>query len=121
MAKEFKSTIAKCNNSLTPELDKLSWKHLKAIVKDNICLNNFVNIANICINIEHWLLYFKMLSSIIILKSNKASYNSSKMFQLIVLLNMLSKLIEKVIGERLQFQVIQKNFIYPCQLDSLKQ
>jgi len=34
---------------------------------------------------------------------------------------MLDKLIEKVIGERLQFQLILKNFIYSCQLDGLKQ
>jgi len=34
---------------------------------------------------------------------------------------MLGKLLEKVISERLQFQAISKNFIYPCQLGSLKQ
>ena len=34
---------------------------------------------------------------------------------------MLSKLIEKVIGKRLQFQLILKDFIYLYQLDSLKQ
>jgi len=37
------------------------------------------------------------------------------------MLNMLGRLIEKVIGERLQFQLISKNFIYPCQLSELKQ
>jgi len=34
---------------------------------------------------------------------------------------MLDKLIKKVIGKRLQFQSISKNFIYPCQLGRLKQ
>jgi len=34
---------------------------------------------------------------------------------------MLGKLIEKVIGERLQFQALSKKFIYPCQLEELKQ
>ena len=53
-----------------------------------------------------------MCLTIIIPKPNKASYNSPKMFQPIVLLNMLEKLIEKVIGERLKFQVISNNFIY---------
>jgi len=33
---------------------------------------------------------------------------------------MLDKLIEKVIGERLQFQVIANNFIHPSQLEELK-
>jgi len=48
-------------------------------------------------------------------------YNFSKSFQPIVLLNTLDKLIEKVIGNRLQFQSILNNFIYPSQLSGLKQ
>ena len=43
------------------------------------------------------------------------------MFQPIVLLNTLSKLIEKAISKRLQFQLISKNFIHSCQLGGLKQ
>ena len=101
LAEEFRSAITKCNNSSTSEPDKLSWKYLKAIVKDDIYLNNFVNIANMYINLEYWLLYFKMSLSIIIFKPNKASYDSPKMFQPIVLLNILGKLIEKVISKRL--------------------
>ena len=53
-------------------------------------------------------------------KPNKASYNSPKMFRPIILLNILSKLIERVIGKRLQFQLISKNVIHPCQLGGLK-
>ena len=34
---------------------------------------------------------------------------------------MLEKLIKKAIGERIQFQVISKNFIYLNQLGKLKQ
>ena len=51
--KEFRSSIVKYNNSSTPDMDKVSWKHLKAIIKDDTCLNNFVNIANTCINLGH--------------------------------------------------------------------
>jgi len=43
------------------------------------------------------------------------------MFQPIVLLNTLGKLIKKVIEERLLFQAISNNFIYPNQLGGLKQ
>jgi len=43
------------------------------------------------------------------------------MFRSIVLLNMFGKLIEKVIGKRLQLQALSKNVIHLCQLDSLKQ
>ena len=48
-------------------------------------------------------------------------YNSSKIFRPIVLLNMLGKLIKKVIGERLQYQSITLNFVHPNQLGRLKQ
>ena len=61
-----------------------------------------------------------MLTSIIIPKPNKASYNTPKTFRPIVLLNMLRKLIEKVIGKRLQFQLLSKNIIHSCQLGGLK-
>jgi len=37
------------------------------------------------------------------------------------ILNMLSKLIEKVIGKKLQFQALSKNTIHSCQLCGLKQ
>ena len=66
-------------------------------------------------------MYFKVLTSTVILKSNKESYNSSKAFRPIVLLNTISQLIEKVTSKILQFKSISKDFIYSCQLGSLKQ
>lgn len=47
-------------------------------------------------------------------------YDTLKLFRPIVLLNMLGKLIEKVIGYRLQFYEISNNFIHQSQLGSLK-
>ena len=63
----------------------------------------------------------QMSSSIIIPKPNKTSYDSSKMFCLIVLLNTLEKPVKKVIGEKLQFHLISNNFIHSNQLEELKQ
>jgi len=74
-------------------------------VDDDKCLSNIVSIANICINLRYWPLHLKKSTSIIISKSNKATYNSPKMFQPIVLFNILGKLIKKVIGERLQTSI----------------
>ena len=48
------------------------------------------------------------------------TYNQPKVFQPIVLLNTLGKLIEKVIAERIQFTVTSNNFIHSSQLDRLK-
>ena len=71
--------------------------------------------------LDHWPLHFKISTSIIISKLNKESYDFSKAFRPIVLLNNLGKLIKKVIGKRLQFQSILNNFIHPSQLGRLKQ
>ena len=66
-------------------------------------------------------MHFKSSMTIIILKPNKKSYDSPKSFWPIVLLNMLGKLIKKVIGKYLQFLLISNNFIYLSQLGGLKQ
>ena len=118
---EFLSSINKCNNDLTPGPNRLSWRYLKVIIKNLTYLSNIINIANMCIELEHWLSHFKMFIPIIIPKLNKASYDIPKKFRPIVLLNTLGKLIEKAISERLQFQALSKNTIYPCQLGELKQ
>ena len=47
-------------------------------------------------------------------------YDNPKAFCPIVLLNTLSKLVEKVIAERLQFTIASNNFIHPSQLGGLK-
>jgi len=117
---ELKQVIAKYNDSLAPGLDKLLWRHLKIIIKQDECLTNITNIANVCINLGHWPDYFKHSSTIIIPKPNKLSYDHVKMFCFIVHLNTLGKLMEKVIAERIQFTVMKNNFIHPCQLGGLK-
>jgi len=103
---EFRNAIFNCNNSSMPRPNKLSWHHLKIIINNSVCLSKIIDIANVCFDICFWPSHFKISISIIIPKPNKESYNSSKSFRPIVLLNTISKLIEKVIEERLQFYAI---------------
>jgi len=117
---EFKFMLSSCNNSFTPGPDKLSWNHLKIIFEDNECLDTFVRIANTYINLGYWPSHFKISTTIVIPKPNKKSYDSPKSFRPIVLLNTMGKLIEKVIGERLQFNTVSNNFIHLSQLGGLK-
>ena len=77
---KFKCSISNCNNSSTPELDKLSWNHLKCILNQDKCLSNIINIANACINLGYWPAHFKRSTIIVIPKPNKQSYNHSKSF-----------------------------------------
>ena len=51
--KELKQAIIKCNDSSAPGPDKLSWQHLKIIIKQDECLVNIINIANAYINLGH--------------------------------------------------------------------
>jgi len=112
LEEEFTIAIAKYNNSSTPGPDKLSWSHLKHVLKDKLCLMNIIKITNTCLDIGYWLSYFKTSTTIIIPKLNKVSYDMFKSFRPIVLLNTLGKLIEKVISDRLQFHTVSNNFIY---------
>ena len=117
---EFRQAINKCNNSSVSGLDKLTWHHLKSILKQDDCLNNIINITDTCINLEHWLNYFKCSSIVVIPKPNKLVYNQPKSFYSIVLLNTLGKLIEKVVAKRLQFIITKNDFIHLSQLGGLK-
>ena len=118
--KEFRNAITNYNNFFIPGPDKLLWSHLKIILKDGNCLSNIISIANTCINLGYWLSHFKRSMIVIISKSNKQLYDSPKLFRLIVLLNTVSKLIKKVISERLQFTTASNNFIHLSQLGDLK-
>ena len=117
---KFRQAINKRNNSLALRPDKLTWHHLKTILKQDVCLTNIINITDACINLGHWPNYFKYSSTVVIPKPNKLVYDQPKYFCPIMLLNTLGKLIEKVITERLQFLIAKNDFIYPSQLGSLK-
>ena len=97
--------ISSCNNLSTLGPDNLSWNYLKSILKHDECLIKIIGIANACINLGYWPNHFKKLTTIIIPKPNKLSYNLPKSFRPIVLLNTLGKLIKKVIGEKIQFYI----------------
>ena len=56
---EFKQALIKCNNSSALGPDKLMWRHLKVILKQDVCLSHIINIADVCINLEHWPNHFK--------------------------------------------------------------
>ena len=118
--KEFRTVISSYNNSSASGPDKLLWSHLKIILKDNKCLNTIIHIANACINLGYWLSHFKISTMVVIPKPNKKLYDSPKSFRPIVLLNTVGKLIEKVIGEKLQFNTVLNDFIHPSQLGGLK-
>jgi len=117
---EFSSAIQKCVDTSAPGPDRMSWRHWKIIFKNDECFSKIINIANACIILGFWPEYFKVSATVIIPKPNKPSYDNPKAFRPIVLLNTLSKVIEKVIAERIQFIVASNDFLHPSQLGGLK-
>ena len=118
---ELINVIEKCNNSSALGPDKLTWSHIKIIIRDKDCLSKLIDIANTCIDLGYWPSHFKLSTIVIIPKPNKTVYDLPKLYWPIVLLNTIGKLFEKMIGEHLQFYTISNNFIHQSQLGGLKQ
>jgi len=118
---EFIDTIAKYNNSSAPGPDHITWRTLKCIINNEQCITHIVRLANACINLSTWPSHFKESTSVIIPKPQKPSYDMPKSFRPIVLLNTLSKLIEKVISHKMQFHTTANGYIYPNQLGGVQQ
>jgi len=74
------NAIEKCNNLSMPGLDKLTWSHIKSIIRNNDCICKFIDIANTCIELEHWLSHFKTSTTVVIPKPNKAMFDSPKSY-----------------------------------------
>ena len=72
---EFTSVIAKYSNELASSSNKLTWRHMKLIVKDKMCLKNIIDITNVCFEVGHWSSHFKSSTTIVISKPNKLFYN----------------------------------------------
>ena len=50
---EFEMAISKSNDLSAPVPDKISWKLLIHIIKDESCLSSIINITNACINLGY--------------------------------------------------------------------
>ena len=92
---ELIDVIKKCNNLSAPGLDKLTWSHIKLIIKDEDCIAKLIDIANACIELGYWPSHFKSSTMVIIPKSNKSIYDLPKSYCPIVLLNTIRKLFKK--------------------------
>jgi len=77
---ELIDAMKKCNNSSAPGLDKLTWNHIKSIIRNEDCIFKLIDIANVCIGLGHWPSHFKTSTTIIIPKPNKFAYDSLKLY-----------------------------------------
>ena len=77
---ELIDAIEKCNNSSALGPNKLTWSHIKIIIRDEDCLSKIIDIANACIDLGYWLSHFKLSTIVIIPKPNKTVYDSPKSY-----------------------------------------
>jgi len=77
---ELIDVIDKCNNLSAPGPDKLTWSHIKFIIRNKECIFKFLDIANTCIDLGYWPSHFKISTTVIILKPNKSTFDSPKSY-----------------------------------------
>ena len=95
---EIQEALKACFNVSAPGPDYITWQYLKHILSNNTSAVGILSLANVCLSLHHWPRHFKESVSVIIPKPDKPAYDTPKAFRPIIPLNMLSKLIEKMIA-----------------------
>ncbi|KAF5309958.1 hypothetical protein D9619_010442 [Psilocybe cf. subviscida] len=109
---ELTDALSSCSNCSAPGPDHIKWTHLKYLVKDTHCMRVLLSLANACLRVGHWPATLKESLSVIIPKPGKPSYSAPKAFRPIALLNMLGKLIKKMLANRMQFNAVGLNIFH---------
>jgi len=120
-ALELTDALASCSSRSSPGPDHITWVHLKVILESHKAIPILLDLANACIQVGQWPKHFKDSISVIIPKPGKPSYSTPKSFRPIVLLNTIGKLIEKMISNRLQFDMIKFDLVHPNQIGGVRQ
>jgi hypothetical protein len=97
------------------------WRHLKRIIHDSYTSHLFLWLANTCFQSGHWPAEFKASTTMVIPKPGKLLYDTPKLFRLIVLLNTLGKMFEKILSNRLQFEAAGHGVLHPNQFGGVCQ
>jgi len=120
-ALELTDSLSSCSSRSSPGPDHITWVHLKAVLENEKSVQLLVTLADACIRVDHWPKHFKDSVSVIIPKPGKPTYSTPKSFRPIVLLNTVGKLIEKMISNRLQFDMIKYDLVHPNQVGGVRQ
>jgi hypothetical protein len=119
---ELVDALQSCAKNTTLGPDHVSWRLIKQFIKSDLgVVELIINVANASINHGHWPAHFKQSVSVIIPKPGKPVYNKAKAFRPIVVLNMMGKLIKKMIARRLQFESLDLGTLHPCQTGGIMQ
>ena len=95
---EMQKKLKICSNISAPGSDHITWWYSKLIFTNKTYAVGILFIVNTYLLLQHQSKHFKKLVSVIISKLDKSAYNTSKIFRPIVLLNILGKLIKKMVA-----------------------
>ena len=116
--REIKNAIFSSSIKKASDLDKISFLILQKLYH---AISNLFNIAfSDLIKNEYHLQCWKKSIDVILKKSNKVNYSQSKFYRIIMLLNCLSKIFEKIIVTRLSYFVKHSNLLYNEQIRDRK-
>ena len=107
------------SNSSAPGNDHVTWRHLKLVIKDETALQALALLFNKIIDEGVWPHQLKDAVSCIIPKPKKPAYDIPKAFRPIALLNMIGKLLTKVVAKRLQFEAQGHNLFHDGQFGGI--
>ena len=116
---ELEDAIKTCANSSAPGPSQLSWRLLKAFLRDDSFQQGFLRLANGCLFDSIWPAAFKASTTVIIPKPGKDSYTSAKNYRPIALLETPGKLISKLIAKWLQSDNVLCDIAHPLQFGGL--
>ena len=117
---EVKQALKSTLNSSAPGEDHITWGLLKGILSDYPTAHALVLLFNRVMDESVWPSALKMAISVVIPKPNKDDYSMPKSYRPIALLNVLGKLLTKVLADRLQFDAAKFNLLHPGQFGGVQ-
>ncbi|KAF8730031.1 hypothetical protein AX14_005795 [Amanita brunnescens Koide BX004] len=118
--KEVWDALRPTTNSSAPGPDHVTWRHLKLALSIPETDKAVVALFNKVCFTGAWPLHFKESVSVIIPKLNKPDYTIPKAYRLIALLNILGKLLTKILANRLQHDAAQYNILHRDQYGGIQ-
>ena len=114
---EIAAALAKSSSSAAPGPDTISYDVWKRVHKS--CPPLLRNLIGPILQYGHHPASLKKANGIVLDKPGKASYDSPASFRVIVLLETLSKIVERVTASRLSLMVRSCSLLHPYQTGSL--
>ena len=112
---ELRDALGLTGSNSAPGPDRITWEILKTALEVNRAVKGLCHLFNRIRATGTWPSWFKASTCVIIPKPNKLKYNVPKAFRPISLLNMIGKLLTKVVATRMQFNCLKFEILHPGQ------